>query len=68
MAHFLTWRVTPMLHGGALTLGIDTVNIWRHISRIYGHYLSIFGEHFVESILFYDGFKLVKHHLIVLLT
>jgi hypothetical protein len=46
MAHFLT--VTPMLHGGALTLGMDMVKIWRHISKIYGHYMRVFGEHFVK--------------------
>jgi hypothetical protein len=41
-----------MLHGGALTLGMDMVKLWRHISRIYGHYLSIFGAHFVEVVPF----------------
>jgi hypothetical protein len=30
-----------MLHGGALTLGMDMVKHWRHISMIYGYYLSI---------------------------
>jgi hypothetical protein len=52
MAHCLTWRVTPMLHGGSLTLGMDMVNIHRHISSIYGHYLSIFGEYCVEVVPF----------------
>jgi hypothetical protein len=52
MTHFFSWRVTPMLHGGALTLGMDMVMLWRHISRIYGHYLSIFLEHFVKSVPF----------------
>jgi hypothetical protein len=41
MTYFFAWRVTPMLHEGALTLGMDMLMIWRHISRIYGHYLSI---------------------------
>jgi hypothetical protein len=30
-----------MLHGGALTLDMDMVMLWRHISMIYEHYLSI---------------------------
>jgi hypothetical protein len=41
MTHFLTWRVTPMLHGGVLALYMNMVMLWRHISRIYGHYLNI---------------------------
>jgi hypothetical protein len=68
VTHFFTWRVTPILHGGALTLGMDIVKIWRHISRIYGRYLIIFEAHFVEVIPFYEGFNNVKHHLIVFLT
>jgi hypothetical protein len=57
-----------MLHGGALTLGMDMVKFWRHISRIYGHYLCIFGAYFIKSVHFYKGFHTVKHHLIVFLT
>jgi hypothetical protein len=49
MTHLLTWKVTPMLHGGALAIDMDMVKLWRHISRIYGHYLSIILAHFVES-------------------
>jgi hypothetical protein len=41
-----------MLHGGALTLGMDMLKFLKHISRIYGHYMSIFGAHFVEVVLF----------------
>jgi hypothetical protein len=40
-----------MLHRGALTLGMDMVKHWRHISRIYGHYLIIVGAHFVEFVM-----------------
>jgi hypothetical protein len=57
-----------MLHGGALTVGMDMAKLWRHISRIYGHYLSIFGAHFVEVVLFCEGFNNGKYHLIVFLT
>jgi hypothetical protein len=39
MTHFLTWRVTPTLHGDALTLDMDMVMPLRHISRVYEHYL-----------------------------
>ena len=52
MTHFLTWRVTPILHGGSLTLGMDMVMLWRDISRIYGHYLSLHWAHFVEAVPF----------------
>jgi len=68
MINVLTWRVTPILHGVALTLGMDMVKFWRHISRIYGHYLSIFGAYFIISVPLYEGFQNVKHHLIVFLT
>jgi hypothetical protein len=47
-----------MLHGGALTLGMDMVKLWRHNSRIYGHYLSIFGAYFIEAVPFYEGFNM----------
>jgi len=57
-----------MLHGGVLTLDMDMVKLWRQISRIYEHYLSIFGAYFIEVVPFYEGFHNVKHHLIVLLT
>jgi hypothetical protein len=66
MAHFLTWRVTLLLHGGALTLDMYMVKHWRHISRSYGYYLSIYGAYFIEFVHFYGGFHNVKHHLIVL--
>ena len=66
MTHFFTWRVTPMLHGGALTVGMEMVKRWRHISRICGYYLSIYGAYFIEFVPFYGGFHIVKHHLIVL--
>jgi hypothetical protein len=55
-----------MLHGGGLTLGMDMVKRWRHISRIYGYYLSIYGAYFIEFVPFYSGFYNVKQHLIVL--
>jgi hypothetical protein len=41
MTHFSTWRVTSTLHGGALTLDLDMVMPWRHISRVYEHYLRV---------------------------
>jgi hypothetical protein len=41
-----------MVHGDTLTLGMHMVKLWRRISRIYGHYLSIFGAHFVEAVPF----------------
>jgi hypothetical protein len=47
-----------MLHGGALTLAMVMVKLWRHNSRIYGHYLSIFGAYFIKAVPFYEGFNM----------